>query len=251
MDEVRRSAGAAWKAVGGWLVRADLVVLLAVLAGATSVWAFLAIADRAAGAPPGSLDERLLRGLRSADDPAEPVGPRWVQEAARDITALGGYTVLTLLVAAVLGHQLIGRHYHAALLVLAATVGGTLLSVLLKDLYARPRPDLVPHLTRVSTSSFPSGHAMLSAVVYLTLGALVARLVAGWWAKVYFVGVAALLALLVGASRVYLGVHYPTDVAAGWAAGVGWAVLCWLAARYLQRRGVVETEADGAGPAAD
>jgi undecaprenyl-diphosphatase len=244
MDGARNSAGAAWRAVGDWLGRADLAVLLTVLAGATCVWAFLALADQVAGAPPGSFDERLLRALRSADNPADPVGPHWVQEAARDITALGGYTVLTLLVVAVLGHQVIGRHYHAALLVLAATVGGTLLSMLLKDFYDRPRPDLVPHLTRVSTSSFPSGHAMLSAVVYLTLGALLARLVAGWWAKVYFVVVAALLALLVGASRVYLGVHYPTDVAAGWAAGVAWAVLCWLAARYLQRHGMVETDAD-------
>jgi undecaprenyl-diphosphatase len=167
-----------------------------------------------------------------------------VEEAARDVTALGGYTVLTLLVAAVTGYLLIARHYPAALLVLASTLGGLLLSHLLKGVYDRPRPDLVPHLTHVSTSSFPSGHAMLSAVVYLTLGALLARLAEGWWAKLYFVGVGVVLALLVGASRVYLGVHYPTDVAAGWCAGMAWAVLCWLATRALQRRGVVEGDCD-------
>jgi undecaprenyl-diphosphatase len=231
-----------WGRIGGWLVRIDLVVLLAVLTAATATWGFLVIAGRVTGGPPGNLDARLLRGLRAPENPAEPVGPLWLQEAARDVTALGGYTVLALLIAAVLGHMLIGRHYRAAILVFVAVAGGGVLSFLLKDLYDRPRPDLVPHLTRVSTSSFPSGHAMLSAVVYLTLGALLARLVPGWWAKVYFVVVAVLLTLSVGASRVYLGVHYPTDVAAGWAAGVAWAVLCWLAARYLQREGAVERE---------
>src|SRR5436190_11265449 len=235
--------GRGWDRLRAWFGRADIVVLLAVLTAATSVWAFLAIADRAAGVPPGSLDERLLRSLRSPADPAEPVGPKWVHEAARDVTALGGYTVLTLVVGAVLGFLVIGRHFHAALLVLAATAGGGLLSILLKDLYGRPRPDLVPHLTRVSTSSFPSGHAMLAAVTYLTLGALLARLVERWRAKLYFVGVAVALTLLVGASRVYLGVHYPTDVAAGWAAGVAWAVLCWLVARRLQRTGAVDQNA--------
>jgi undecaprenyl-diphosphatase len=153
---------------------------------------------------------------------------------------LGGYPVLTLLVAAVVGYQLMARHYWAALLVLAATLGGLLLSNLLKGIYARPRPDLVPHLTYVSSPSFPSGHAMLSAIVYLTLGAMLARLVEGLWAKLYFVAIAIVLAVLVGISRVYLGVHYPTDVLAGWSAGLGWAVLCWLAARQLQRRGMVE-----------
>jgi undecaprenyl-diphosphatase len=233
-----------WRRLAGWVGRADLVVLLAALAVATSVWAFLAIADRVTDGPPGHLDERLLRELRHPDNPAEPVGPVWLQEAARDVTALGGYTVLTLVVGAVLGYLLIGRHFHAALLVAVATAGGWLLSILLKDLYDRPRPELVPHLTRVASSSFPSGHAMLSAVVYLTLGALLARLVPRWRAKLYFVAVAVFLTLLVGCSRVYLGVHYPTDVAAGWAAGVAWATLCWLAARKLQRRGAVERRAD-------
>lgn len=226
------------------LGRADLVVLLAALAAAVGLLAFLVIADRATEGEPGHVDERLLLALREPGDPSDPVGPRWLEEAGRDLTALGGYTVLGLLVALVVGYELMGRRSHAAVLVLAATLGGLLISHLLKDFYARPRPDLVPHLTHVSTSSFPSGHAMLSAVVYLTLGALLARLVEGWWAKLYFVGAAVVLTALVGFSRVYLGVHYPTDVLAGWSAGLSWAVLCWLAARYLQRHGVVEGERD-------
>jgi undecaprenyl-diphosphatase len=219
----------------GWFTRADAAVL--VVAGVV----FLLAAAAVSGAP--QTDERILRLLREPGDPADPIGPRWFEEAARDVTALGGTAVLTLLVAAVLGFLLIARRTHAAALVFGATVGGAVLSSLLKTAYDRPRPDLVPHLSYVTSASFPSGHAMLSAVVYLTLGALLSRLVPGRWAKGYFLGVAALLALLVGASRVYLGVHYPTDVVAGWAAGVAWATACWIVARRLQRRGVVEGDA--------
>jgi undecaprenyl-diphosphatase len=226
------------------LRRADLVVLVALGVVAVAGWVFLEVADGVTEGEPGHVDTSVLRALREPGNPSDPVGPRWFEEAARDVTALGGYAVLTLLVASVVGYQLITRHHHAALLVLVATLGGLLLSHLLKGLYDRPRPDLVPHLVHVSTASFPSGHAMNSAVVYLTLGALLARLVEERWVRVYFVAVAVVLTLLVGASRVYLGVHYPTDVVAGWGAGVGWAVTCWLVARRLQRRGVVEGDAD-------
>jgi undecaprenyl-diphosphatase len=236
MDWVRR----AWRWVGIRLGRADLVVLLAALAGVVGVLVFLVIADNVTEGGPGHVDERLLLVLRERGDPADPLGPKWLEEAGRDVTALGGYAVLSMLVALVVAYELISRRYHAALLVLGATLGGLLVGHLLKDLYDRPRPELVPHLTHVSTSSFPSGHAMLSAVVYLTLGALLARLVEGWWAKFYFIAAAFALTGLVGLSRVYLGVHYPTDVLAGWAAGLSWAILCWLAARYLQRHGVVD-----------
>lgn len=228
-----------WRWVGDRVGRADLVVLLAALAGVVGILVFVLIADRATDGPPGHLDERLLRALREPGDPSDPRGPKWLEEAGRDVTALGGYTVLSILVALVVLYELMSGRHHAAILVLGATLGGLLVSHLLKDLYDRPRPELVPHLTHVSTSSFPSGHAMLSAVVYLTLGALLARLVDDWWAKLYFVGAALGLTGLVGFSRVYLGVHYPTDVLAGWAAGLAWAILCWLAARYLQRHGVV------------
>lgn len=222
--------------------RVDLVALAAVGVAAISLWAFLEIADRVTEGGPGHLDIQTLQSLREPSDPADPIGPRWVEQSARDITALGGYTVLTLLVASVVGYLVMARHFSAALLILASTLGGLLLSHLLKDYYRRPRPDLVPHLVQVSTDSFPSGHAMMSAAVYMTLGALLARFVQGWWTRLYFITVSAFVTLLVGMSRVYLGVHYSTDVAAGWAAGLGWAVTCWIVARYLQRRGVVETD---------
>jgi undecaprenyl-diphosphatase len=236
MEWLRRSVR--WASIR--LGRADLAVLLAALAAVVGVLVFVAIAERVSDGPPGRVDERLLLALREPGDPSDPLGPKWLEEAGRDITALGGYAVLSLLVVLVVAYEVMSRRYHAAILVLVATLGGLLVSHLLKDLYDRPRPELVPHLTHVSTSSFPSGHAMLSAVVYLTLGALLARLVDDWWAKLYFIGAALGLTALVGFSRVYLGVHYPTDVLAGWAAGLSWAILCWLAARYLQRHGVVD-----------
>lgn len=128
----------------------------------------------------------------------------------------------------------------AMLLVLVATFSGLLVSLLLKHSFHRPRPELVPHLSYVYTSSFPSGHAMLSATVFLTLGALLGRFVQEPVLKAYFLVVAGILTFLVGVSRVYLGVHYPSDVLAGWTAGLAWALTCWLIAKAMQQRGVVE-----------
>jgi undecaprenyl-diphosphatase len=123
---------------------------------------------------------------------------------------------------------------------LAATLGGLLLSTVLKERFDRPRPDVVPHKSHVMTSSFPSGHSLNSAVVYLTLGSLLAGLSQQRRLRLYFFGVALLLTFLVGVSRVYMGVHYPTDVLAGWFAGLAWALSCSLAARWLRRHGLVE-----------
>jgi undecaprenyl-diphosphatase len=136
------------------------------------------------------------------------------------------------------------RKYHAMWLVIVATAGGIIISSLLKYAFSRERPQLVPHLSYVQTSSFPSGHSMLSAVVYLTLGVLLARLVPQRVLKLYFLLMALFLTFIVGVSRVYMGVHYPTDVLAGWTAGLVWALLCYLVARYLQRRGHVERDVD-------
>lgn len=218
----------------------DLIVLVGGLVAVVAVWGFVALADEVVDGETHALDERILLALRNPDDLSDPLGPSWVEEVFRDLTALGGVAVLGLVTAAVVGFLLLTRTYHAVGLVLVATLGGLLLSTVLKDFFDRPRPDLVPHLSRVHTASFPSGHSMLSAVVYLTLGSLLDRLVRSPVLRLYVLGVAAMLTFLVGISRIYLGVHYPTDVLAGWAVGLAWAILCWLAARWLQRRGVVE-----------
>ena len=114
-----------------------------------------------------------------------------------------------------------------------ATISGAVLSSLLKLGFDRPRPDLVPHLTHVYSASFPSGHAMVSAVVYLTLGTLLTRIVSGIWLKIFVMAVAVLLTGLIGLSRLYLGVHWPSDVLAGWAAGAAWALVWWTVANVI------------------
>ena len=194
-----------------------------------------------------SFDEKLLVALRNPADLADPIGPAWLENVMRDITSLGSFTFVVITTLAVIGYLAIDGKRAAALFVLVATAGGIVLSELLKALFARPRPDLVAHLVDVQSMSFPSGHAMLSAVTFLTLGALLAREQGRGPLKIYLISIAILLTLAVGASRVYLGVHWPTDVLAGWCAGASWAMGCWLVARWLQDRGRIERPSETVG----
>ena len=180
-------------------------------------------------------DKRMLAGLRKADNPAQPIGPAWLEMAAFDITALGGPTVLGMTVAAVVGFLVLQGMYRNAAFVFLASVGGWMLNDLLKEVFARPRPQVVPHLRQVMSLSFPSGHALTSAAIFLTLGALLMRVAQSRLVKFYIMFIAMTATLLVGATRVYLGVHYPTDVLAGWLIGISWALFCWLLERSLER----------------
>ncbi|HEY3243203.1 MAG TPA: phosphatase PAP2 family protein [Phycisphaerae bacterium] len=226
------------------LVRDEGTVLLAALAVVLFTWAFAALANRVVEGQTQNFDERVILLMRRPQQPAEPIGPRWLKQAAIDLSALGGPAVLVSMTLAVVGYLLMERRRHAMWLVLIASAGGTLLSYILKETIGRQRPSVVPHLALVHTPSFPSGHAMLSAIVYLTLGSLLMRVVPRRREKIYFVSVAMMLTFLIGLTRIYLGVHYPTDVLAGWSAGLVWALLCWLTALYLQRRGAVEQLSD-------
>lgn len=221
----------------------ELTVLLAVAGVAAGIWLFVLIAGKVAEGDTASMDRRLLLSFRHPGD-LSPIGPPAVQDAARDITALGGPSVLTSVTLIVSGFLLLDRRRRMALFVCTSVAGGLGLSTILKDLYQRPRPDVVPHAAFVDTTSFPSGHSMLSAVTYLTLGALLARSQPRKRLKAYFLLVAVILTFLIGTSRVYLGVHWPTDVLAGWTAGASWAIVCWLGARWLQRRHTIEAEAN-------
>lgn len=223
-----------------WLGKHELTVVLGLLIVASGTWGFVELANRVRMGQTEAFDAWVLQSLRRTDNPTVPVGPTWMQEIARDITALGGVAVLVLVTFAVTGFLLLDRKFAAMGLVLTATLSGLALGVLLKAFFARPRPSVVPHLAEFHTSSFPSGHSMMAAVVYLTLGALLCHFVTQRGLKCYFLVVALALTVLVGFSRVYLGVHYPTDVLAGWAAGLAWASLCWLIAHTLRRRGAIE-----------
>lgn len=227
-----------------WLGSHGSIVIAAVLLVVAGTWGFIALADEVSEGGTQHFDDWAIRSLRKPNDPAKPIGPKWVEEVARDITALGGVAVLSITTIIVVGYYLILGKRRAAAFVGFATLGGLILSSLLKHSFDRPRPELVPHLSQVYTSSFPSGHSMLSATVYLTLGSLLMRLAPQKRVKLYYLLVAMTLTFLVGISRVYMGVHYPTDVLAGWTAGLVWALLCWLLARALQHRGAVEKDTE-------
>jgi undecaprenyl-diphosphatase len=220
----------------------ELSVLVALGLIAVLTWAFIWLADAVVEGDTRSFDTTLLLALRNAVDPAKGWGPAWVQEMARDFTALGSVGVLALLTAAAIGYLWLAGKRHAALAVFVAVAGGQLISTLLKLAFDRARPDLVPHGSVVYTTSFPSGHSMMAAVTYLTLGAMLARVHAPIRIKLYLLTLAVVLTVLVGVSRVYLGVHWPSDVAAGWAVGAAWALLCSLVMRKLQREGKVEKQ---------
>ena len=192
-----------------------------------------------------AFDRALVTGLRTATDPAQAIAPGWVTSAMIDITALGGGTVLTLVTLfAVVYLAALGRYRIAALLA-AVIASGAIATDLLKMFFDRARPDLVPHMVEVSSRSFPSGHSMNSALVYLTLAALVARTRTDTGIRIYLMSAALILTIMVGTSRVYLGVHWPTDVLAGWGVGALWAALASLLTKVLQEQREIEQPSAG------
>lgn len=211
------------------------VLLLVVIIGGT--WSFLSLSGEVSEGDEEliRLDERLLLALREPGDRSDPIGSARVEMLVRDVTALGGPVVLTFLSFTIGLYLWLQGNRRTAAIVFVAVVGGALFSQVLKEIIARQRPDLVPLDTYVNTYSFPSGHAMTAAITYLTLGTLLATTQSNTRLKIYLIGVALLLTVAVGVSRVYLGVHWPSDVLGGWMAGTVWALLVWLVARWLSR----------------
>ena len=210
-------------------------LLLVALAAVLAVTVFAALAAEVREGDVFAIDRVVLLAFRVAGHLDIPVGPRWLRESARDITALGGFTVLSLVAAAAIA-WLVGRGRRAEATVFAATVVlAQAASEVLKHLIDRPRPDLVPQHDLVYSSSFPSGHALMAPVVYLTLAVV---LTAGEAppAEMLWPLCAAALVVAIGVSRVYLGVHWPTDVLGGWALGVGIAIIATIVPRRVRPR---------------
>ena len=224
--------------------RRELWLLAALVVLGAMVWAFVELADEVLEGDTLRYDEAILYAMREAGDPQDPLGPPWFEELMRDVTALGSMFFIVFITLIVIGFLVLSGQIGGAVLVFVAVAGGTLLSQALKDAFVRPRPDIVAHGMETFTASFPSGHATLSAVTFLTLGALLMRLRARRREKAYIITVAVFLTVAVGLSRLYLGVHWPTDVLAGWTIGAGWALVCWFVAVWLQARGQVEPEVE-------
>ncbi|MGP3697244.1 phosphatase PAP2 family protein [Rhodobacter sp. NSM] len=226
---------------GAWIERRTVAVLLVISALG---WAFAELAEEIIEGDAHAFDEALLLLMRSPADHADPIGPPWFEELARDVTALGGVGILAFFTLAVAVFLSLSGRWRTMWFVLIATGSGQALSFTAKRLFDRPRPDLVPHETFTYTASFPSGHAMMAAVTYLTLAALLARTQPLFRVKAYILGLAVLVTVMIGLSRVYLGVHWPTDVLAGWTAGAAWALGCLLVARWLRQRQMIEPAAN-------
>lgn len=215
-------------------------VLILLFVFTACLWIFMEVADEVRENESLHFDDRILLMFRTAENPAVPIGPKWLTTMAMDVTSAGSTTLLTFVILAVSGAFWLEKKHRAALLILTTTITGQILSGSLKMFFDRPRPDIVQHLTEVSTTSFPSGHSMMSAVVYLTIAAVAGQFIALKTTRIYLLFLAVVLMISIGISRMFLGVHYPTDVLAGWTAGFAWAILCLTISHWLQMRGAVE-----------
>ena len=217
--------------ISKFMGRSEGRVLLVMLLIAGGSWAFIEISDEVREGSVSALDQRILTALRSNESPHDPLGPKLLEQVARDLSALGSVSVLVLLTAAVSGFLLLTGNRRTAVVVVFAVITGFAAGRLLKAGFARPRPEFVPPDMVVSEHSFPSGHAMHAALTYLTLAALLTSLQSSRRVKAYILGAAISTMCLVGISRIYLGVHWPTAVLAGWTAGATWALIWWLIGR--------------------
>ena len=227
----------------------ELAVLLGGLGVLLLLLVFTLLAAQVIDGDTQSFDAHILMSLRRPDDPSVPIGPVWLRARALEITALGSSTVLGMATLAICGFLLLQRMKRTAAFVFVATVGGWLLNAVMKETFQRTRPAVVPHLQAVMSLSFPSGHAMTSAAVYLTLGALTMRVADRRVTKFYCIATAMIVTFLVGLTRIFLGVHYPTDVLAGWLVGLTWALACWTVERRIEHRAGLRREQRESGRA--
>ena len=223
----------------GWR---EFVFLLTVGCITSSLWLFVVVTDEVVENEHHGLDNRILLALRTPGDLSQPIGPHFIKNASLDISSLGSAPVLTVVVVLICGYLMLERKFAATAFILFASITGTILNQVLKEFVGRERPHVVPHLSEISNYSFPSGHSMLSAIIYLSLAVLLTKTVKTRPTKMYIMGAAFFLAFLIGITRMILGVHYPSDVLAGWTAGTAWAMLCWVGATWLNQRGAINRQ---------
>jgi undecaprenyl-diphosphatase len=224
------------------LERRELTWLAVGVGACTLLLLFVFLAGAVAEGDTLAFDTRILRALRSSADPSKPIGPPWLEGALLDLTALGSPVILGLVVSAVVGFLLLQGRGRTAVAIAITSTSGELVDTVMKHAFNRPRPTVVPHLRQVFSASFPSGHAMESAIVYLTVGAILMRVADRPLTKIYCLAIAVLLSAAAGISRVWLGVHYPTDVLGGWMIGFAWASICWLATERFQASAGIDAE---------
>jgi len=230
MDDTLETPGAVPRALA-WLWP-----LVALFAASALLLGGIIAGDLIAGRSFG-FDAPILLSLRVPGHLDVPVGPLWLRQSAIDLSALGGFTLMWLFGGSgILALIFLHRRAEAAWIA-TSLIGSSLLSSALKDVIHRPRPALVPHLAWVDNASFPSGHALISAATYLTIALMLAGLEQRRAARVTIVGFFSLIVVLIGCSRVYLGVHWPSDVLGGWCFGTVWALLVFWANRRLRTRG--------------
>lgn len=209
---IQRRVNDVYAAIGIFIVLGATVALAA-------TWVFVRIAGEVREGETQAFDVAVLRFM-------EAQKTELLDRVAIEITFLGtGVIVLTIV--AISGMFLwLTKHKHSALLLMVSTAGGILLNGLLKAGFDRPRPQVFEWGQHTVSSSFPSGHAMSAAAVYMTVAYLAARLQRRRISRALTLLAAVIVIALIAASRLYLGVHYPTDVLAGVVIGIAWAALC-------------------------
>lgn len=216
-----RKAGTVLGGLGILLV-AGMVIAIA------AVWAFGEFAERVMSGQTQAMDESILRWIASHQSSV-------LDEAMVEITALGTGVVVLMIVCVSGLFLALTRHRYSALLLVVATGGGLLLNTILKLFFDRPRPQVFEWGTDAVSSSFPSGHAMSATIVYSTVAYLAARLSTHRWIRWVTMFIALMIIAIIMASRLYLGVHYPSDVVAGATIGLAWAAFCMAALEAIQR----------------
>jgi undecaprenyl-diphosphatase len=205
------------------------------------LFAFIKIGRAVSGSETAGFDEAILLALRTTPD--DPIGPPALTNALMHISALGSGAVTGLIVLISIIFFAVAGNWRYALLMLACSLGTLAGMSLLKDFYERDRPTVVTQIDPPGGHSFPSGHSMISAALYITLAVLIARTLPDRRMRVCVVAIGAGLTMLIGFTRLYLGVHYPTDVLAGWTAGLLWALVCGLIVQRLGKRGTTDMPA--------